>query len=175
MNILMTLTDGREIRVELYPQFAPNTVSNFLMLVDKNYFDGILFHRVIKNFMIQTGGYYIDGDKLVEKSETSEGKEIQTIKGEFLANGFLENTLKHELGTISMARTSDMNSASSQFFLCSTLTPHLDGQYAAFGKAMDEESKHVIVEISKVRTIHIGHGFSDFPEEPIIIKSITRI
>ena len=172
MKIEITLNDERKIRVELYKEFAPATVENFLKLVDMKYFDGILFHRVINNFMIQTGGYYIDGNQLVQKSDLVQ---IENIKGEFKANGFMTNTLKHELGTISMARTSDMNSASSQFFLCSATTPHLDGSYAAFGKTIDEESNKVILEISKVPTINIGYGFTDFPEEPIIIKSITRI
>jgi peptidyl-prolyl cis-trans isomerase B (cyclophilin B) len=96
-----------------------------------------------------------------------------SIKGEFASNG-VENNLKHELGVISMARTSDPNSATGQFFICAANTPHLDGNYAAFGKAVDAESEKVVLDISKVDTGNIGYGFTDFPLTPVVIKSIRR-
>ena len=165
--IVITLEDDRQIKLELYPDVAPITVANFLKLVDEKYFDGVCFHRVIYNFMIQTGGYYLDGYTLSEKEE------VPSIKGEFESNG-VENDLLHTLGVISMARSNDMNSASSQFFICSADAPHLDGSYAAFGKTIDEESNKVVLEISETPTINIGYGFSDFPQFPIVIKTIRR-
>lgn len=162
--ISIILEDNRHIDVELYEEYAPITVKNFLDLIDKKFYDGIIFHRVIKNFMIQTGGYLLNGNQL-------EDKDAKNIKGEFIENG-VNNPLKHTKGVISMARANNPNSASSQFFLCSVDTPHLDGKYAAFGKAVDEASMKVIEDISKVRTMNIGYGFSDFPVEPIRIKTI---
>lgn len=165
--IVITLEDGRKITLELYPEVAPITVANFLKLVDQKFFDGVCFHRVIPNFMIQTGGYFLDGNTLSEKEE------VESIKGEFESNG-VENNLAHKLGVISMARTSIKDSASSQFFICSADAPHLDGDYAAFGKTVDEESNQVVLEISAVPTMNIGYGFSDFPQFPIVIESIRR-
>lgn len=165
--IVITLEDGRKITLELYPEVAPITVANFLKLVDQKFFDGVCFHRVIPNFMIQTGGYFLDGNTLSEKEE------VESIKGEFESNG-VENNLAHKLGVISMARTSIKDSASSQFFICSADAPHLDGDYAAFGKTVDEESNQVVLEISVVPTMNIGYGFSDFPQFPIVIESIRR-
>ncbi len=165
--IVITLEDERKITLELYPDVAPVTVENFLKLVDQKFFDGVCFHRVIANFMIQTGGYYIDDMTLNEKEE------VPGIKGEFASNG-VENDLCHTLGVISMARTNDKNSASSQFFICSADAPHLDGEYAAFGKTVDEESDKIVLEISSVPTINIGYGFSDFPQIPVVVKTIRR-
>lgn len=165
--IVITLEDDRQIKVELYPDVAPITVANFLKLVDQKFFDGVCFHRVIPGFMIQTGGYYLDGYTLNEKEE------VPSIKGEFASNG-VENDLKHTLGVISMARTGVKDSASSQFFICSADAPHLDGEYAAFGKVIDEESLKVVLEVSAVPTMNIGYGFSDFPQFPVIIKTIRR-
>lgn len=166
-NIKIILEDERVINVTLYPEYAPISVENFLHLIDINYFDGVIFHRIIEDFMIQTGGYYIKDNTLYEK----EG--AKTIKGEFLKNG-VNNPLKHKKGTISMARTNDPNSATSQFFLCSVDTPHLDGSYAAFGRASDEESIKIIEDISKVPTGMLSPAFQSFPYEPIIIKTIVR-
>ena len=143
--IKIILEDNREIKAELYPEFAPISVQNFLDLIDEKYFDGVIFHRVIEDFMIQTGGYYIKDNTLFDK----EG--AKNIKGEFIKNG-VNNPLKHKAGTLSMARAMDMNSGSSQFFICSVDTPHLDGSYAAFGKVCDEESMNVVLDISKVKT-----------------------
>lgn len=167
VNIKIILEDERQINAELYPEIAPITVANFVKLIDEKYFDGVIFHRVIDRFMIQTGGYYIDGNVLMDK----EG--AQTIKGEFSSNG-VENNLKHKLGVLSMARTNDPNSASGQFFICSVSCPHLDGQYAAFGKVTDDESIATVLDISHVQTCDIGYGFSDFPVQPIVIKTIIR-
>lgn len=168
VNIKIILTDGREINAELYPSVAPITVENFLKLIDEKYFDGVIFHRVINRFMIQTGGYYINENTLFDKEGAA------TIKGEFAANG-VENNLKHKLGVLSMARTNDPNSASGQFFICSASCAHLDGNYAAFGKVTDDLSIANVLDISHVQTTNIGYGFSDFPVEPITIKTIERI
>ena len=167
-KVVIEFTDGRKINIELYPDIAPISVENFLKLVDKHYYDGLIFHRIIYGFMIQTGGYYLEDNSL------SEAKEVPTIKGEFSANG-VENNLKHTLGVVSMARANDKNSASSQFFICSADAPHLDGNYAAFGKVTDEESLKVVLEISATPTANIGYGFTDFPY-PITptIKTIRR-
>lgn len=166
--VRIILDNDERINIELYPDIAPKSVENFLKLVDEKYYDGICFHRVIENFMIQTGAYFVKGNEIGIKPETN------TIKGEFNANGF-ENNLKHTPGVISMARTSDMNSASSQFFICSAFTPHLDGQYAAFGKTTDEESLETVLRISEAPTVNVGGGLTDFPYPVISIKTIERI
>ena len=165
-KICIELTDGRKMNLELYKQHAPKTVENFLSLVENKFFDGLCFHRVIEGFMIQGGGFTFDG-KLIPKNGA------ESIKGEFDANGF-PNKLKHTPGVISMARTMFPNSASSQFFICVENTPHLDGQYAAFGKTIDEESLQVAIDISKVATTYVG-GYDDVPVEPIVIKTISVI
>ena len=166
-RVVITLTDGRKMTAELYPDVAPETVANFLKLVDQKAYDGVIFHRVIENFMIQTGGY----------KETSGGGydtvKTDTIRGEFAANGF-ENSLKHEPGVLSMARASAYNSASSQFFICVATSTHLDGQYAAFGKLVDEESYAVAEAISKVATTTKSPFGSDVPVETVTIESIRR-
>lgn len=165
--IEIILLDGRTIKAELYPDVAPKTVENFIKLVKEKYYDGVIFHRVIDHFMIQTGGYYITENTLNDK-------ETESIFGEFTANGF-QNDLKHKIGVLSMARTSDPNSASGQFFICSASCPHLDGQYAAFGKVVSDLDVRVVLDISQVETTNIGYGFSDFPVEPITIKTINLI
>ena len=165
--IKIILTDEREIVIELYREIAPITVANFIKLVDEKYFDGVIFHRVIENFMIQSGGYYLDSNTIREKPNRP------TIKGEFSANK-IPNDLKHELGVISMARSSLKNSASTQFFICSATSPHLDGNYAAFGKAIDEASINVILELHKVPTVFVSNAFANFPAVPITIKTIIR-
>ena len=166
VNII--LTDGKEIKVELMPEYAPISVNNFLKLVDEKFYDGVVFHRIIANFMIQTGGYYIEDMTLNEKEEK------ETIKGEFASNG-VENNLKHTAGVISMARTMIKDSASSQFFICSVDCPHLDGEYAAFGKVVDEESLKNVVEVSNMETARLAPQFTDFPCNLIAIKTIERI
>lgn len=166
VNII--LTDGKEIKVELMPEYAPISVANFLKLVDEKFYDGVVFHRIIQNFMIQTGGYYIEDMTLNDKEEK------ETIKGEFASNG-VENNLKHTAGVISMARTMIKDSASSQFFICSVDCPHLDGEYAAFGKCVDEESLKNVIEVSNVETARLSPQFTDFPCNLIAIKTIERI
>ena len=165
--VVITLEDDRTITLELYPEIAPISVENFLKLVDEEYYDGVCFHRIIEGFMIQTGGYYIEGNTLYDKKPTN------SIKGEFANNG-VENNLKHELGVISMARSGDPNSANSQFFICAADTPHLDGDYAAFGKTVDEASNQVVLDLSKVTTVNAGYGFTNFPYPYISIKTIRR-
>lgn len=156
-NILITMKNGDTMEAELYPEIAPITVENFLKLIDKKFFDGTVFHRIIKGFMIQGGGYTEDG----------EHKPCDSIKGEFTANGFTNN-LKHEKGVLSMARTSFPNSASSQFFIMHEAAPHLDGQYAAFGKVT--KGLDVVDKIASVKT-----NFVDSPLEPQVIESISVI
>lgn len=167
-KVQITLDDGRTINLELYPEMAPKAVKNFLSLVDKKYYDGVCFHRIIDNFMIQTGGYYIKDNTIKEKPKTD------SIYGEFTSNGYENNTLKHELGVISMARTNEKNSASSQFFICSATSSHLDGNYAAFGKTIDDASNQVVLALSAAPTSYIDPSLQDFPNPPIIIKSIRK-
>lgn len=121
--VKIEMENGDVIKAELYPDVAPNTVDNFVKLVEEGFFDGTIFHRVIPGFMIQ-GGEGIDG------------KRAAAIDGEFASNG-VKNDLKHERGVLSMARTMDPNSASSQFFIMVADSPHLDGEYAAFGKVIE--------------------------------------
>ncbi len=166
-KIVINLEDGRKIYVDLYSDVAPISVENFLKLVDANYYDGVIFHRVIKDFMIQTGGFAISNNTIVGKPQ------LTPIVGEFIANGY-QNNLKHEAGVISMARSTDMNSATSQFFICSADSPHLDGQYAAFGRVSDAESLKVVMDISNVRTGYLNQMFANFPVNPIVIASIER-
>lgn len=154
------LENGGVMKGELYPNLAPATVSNFVKLAKSGFYDGLIFHRVIKDFMIQGGGY--DKDMNIMDSEM--------IPGEFNSNGFT-NPLKHTKGVISMARTSAPNSASSQFFIMHKDSPHLDGEYAAFGKIT--EGLEYIDEIAEAKTTEYQeYGMSDVPEEPIIIKTI---
>lgn len=124
--VTILMESGNKIKLELYPEIAPLTVQNFVSLIKKGFYDGLIFHRVIKGFMIQGGDPNGDGT----------GGPGYEIKGEFTANGF-KNDLKHKRGVISMARTSDPNSAGSQFFIMHQDAPHLDGQYASFGKVIE--------------------------------------
>jgi peptidyl-prolyl cis-trans isomerase B (cyclophilin B) len=146
--------------------YAPKSVKNFIELVEKKYFDGTIFHRIIKNFMIQTGGYTVIGNGLEELPD------VPSIEGEFASNGFEQNTLKHELGVISMARTNIKDSATSQFFICSATSTHLDGDYAAFGKTTDDESNQVVLKLSAVQTYAPHYAFHNFPCEIIEIENV---
>lgn len=148
------MQDGSVMKGELYPEIAPNTVNNFISLVKKGYYNGLIFHRVIPGFMIQGG--CPDG--------TGMGGPGYSIKGEFTQNGF-KNDLKHTKGVLSMARTMAPNSAGSQFFIMHQTSPHLDGAYAAFGKIT--EGLDVIDAIAGVRT-----DFRDRPLEDQVIKSM---
>ena len=170
-KVCIELLNGKKMIVELYEDIAPITVKNFLKLVDENFFENIVFHRVIKDFMCQGGGYYIKDKKYLDQ------KHAESIVGEFESNGY-KNNLKHELGVISMARTNNMNSGSSQFFLCVDNCHHLDKQYAGFGKITDEQSLKVLVELNNYPTAVLGAGLTDFPNvelENFTIKSIYRI
>ncbi len=155
----ITLADERTITLELYPDIAPKTVSNFVKLCNEQFYDGLLIYRVVPNFLIQTGdptgkGYY--------------GSE-QTIEGEFSANGYNGNTLHHERGTVSMARKPNgYNTASSQFFICLEQCKKLDGEYAAFGKVTD--GFDVLDSIAAVQT-----DDADRPVEDIVIRSVRIV
>jgi len=165
VKAVIEFENGKKINLELYKDVAPITVANFEKLANENFYDGLCFHRVIPNFMIQGGGFEF-GEELVHK-------EAESIKGEFIANG-VNNTLSHEPGVISMARTMVKDSASSQFFICVAPCGYLDGQYAAFGKVTDDESLKVAVEISQTPTGRWMH-FDDVPLEPVVIKTIKII
>ncbi|MDD6580572.1 MAG: peptidylprolyl isomerase [Lachnospiraceae bacterium] len=153
--VTITMENGDVMKAELYPEIAPNTVKNFVSLVSKGYYDGLIFHRVIKGFMIQGGC----------PEGTGMGGPGYSIKGEFSENGFT-NDLKHTKGVLSMARSMMPNSAGSQFFIMHETSPHLDGQYAAFGKVT--EGLDVVDKIASVKT-----DYSDRPIEEQKIKSIT--
>ena len=150
--VVIEMENGGKIELELYPEFAPETVKNFESLVNSGFYDGLTFHRVIPGFMIQ------GGDPL----GTGYGGSEKQIKGEFASNGWTRNTLKHERGVISMARSMMPNSASSQFFIMHRNAPHLDGNYAAFGKVVS--GMDVVDEIASVPT-----GASDRPKIAIRI------
>lgn len=149
------MNDGSIFEAELYPDIAPNTVNNFISLVKKGFYDGLIFHRVIKGFMIQGG----------DPQGTGMGGPGYSIKGEFSNNGFT-NDLKHTPGVLSMARAMDPDSAGSQFFIMHETSPHLDGSYAAFGKVVN--GLDVINTIADVRT-----DWNDRPMEDQMIKSVT--
>ncbi len=151
--IIIEMENGGLIKVELNRNVAPNTVSNFLHLASKGFYDGLIFHRVIKGFMIQGGC----------PNGTGMGGPGYSIKGEFTANG-VNNTLKHERGVISMARAQDPDSAGSQFFIMHEDAPHLDGQYAAFGKVVS--GMEVVDEIASVPT---------FYDKPLVDIRIHRV
>lgn len=153
--VTITMEDGSVMKAELYPDVAPNTVNNFISLVKKGFYDGKIFHRVIWGFMIQ-GGCPLG---------TGTGGPGYQIDGEFRSNGF-DNPLKHEAGVLSMARAMDPNSAGSQFFIMHKNSPHLDGQYAAFGRVI--EGEEVVADIASAKT-----GFGDRPVEEQKMKSVT--
>lgn len=166
--IRITLDNDKYMDLELYERIAPITVKNFLKLVEEKYFDGVIFHRIIKDFMVQAGGYYVTDNKIYEKEER------QSIKGEFKNNGVI-NQIKHEKGVISMARTNFPDSASTQFFICTASSPHLDGSYAAFGRIVDDESMKVLDELNKAKTQYLDASLADFPYPVITIKSVRVI
>lgn len=153
--VTITMTNGDVMKAELYPEISPNTVNNFISLVQKGFYDGLIFHRVISGFMIQGG----------DPQGTGMGGPGYSIKGEFAMNG-VRNDLKHTRGVLSMARSMMPNSAGSQFFIMHANAPHLDGQYAAFGKVV--EGLDVVDKIASVRT-----GWQDKPVEEQKIQSMT--
>ena len=153
--VTITMENGDVMKAELYPEIAPNTVNNFISLINHNFYDGVIFHRVIKGFMLQGG----------DPDGTGMGGPGYSIKGEFSGNGF-KNDLKHTAGVLSMARTAVPDSAGSQFFIMHKDAPHLDGQYAAFGKII--EGMDVVNRIAEEPT-----DWSDRPLGDQVMKSVT--
>lgn len=153
--VTFTMTNGDVIKAELYPEIAPVSVNNFISLINKNFYDGLIFHRVIKGFMIQGG----------DPEGTGMGGPGYSIKGEFRQNG-VENDLKHTEGVLSMARSMHPDSAGSQFFIMHKTSPHLDGAYAAFGKVI--EGMDVVNRIAETAT-----DYEDRPLEEQVMKSVT--
>ena len=156
-QIKITMENGKEMNLELFPECAPVTVKNMLSLIEKNFYDSLIFHRVIKDFMIQGG----------DPTGTGMGGSDENIKGEFRANS-VKNDLSHSRGVISMARTNAPNSASSQFFICHADAPHLDGMYAGFGVLID--GFDTLDEIANQQT--------DYMDKPLAdqrIKTIVRV
>lgn len=153
--VTFTMRDGKVFKAELYPEIAPQTVNNFISLVEKGFYDGLIFHRVIRGFMIQGG----------DPEGTGMGGPQYSIRGEFTENGF-QNDLKHEKGVLSMARSMQPNSAGSQFFVMHEKSPHLDGQYAAFGKVLEgQEHVDAIAEVPV--------DWNDRPREDQVMQSVT--
>lgn len=153
--VTFTMKNGDVIKAELYPEIAPISVNNFISLIQQNFYDGLIFHRVIKNFMIQGG----------DPEGTGMGGPDYSIRGEFAQNGY-PNDLKHTAGVLSMARSMHPNSAGSQFFIMHKDSPHLDGAYAAFGKVT--EGMDAVNKIAETAT-----DFSDRPIEPQVIDTVT--
>ncbi len=153
--VTFTMENGDIIKAELYPDIAPNTVSNFISLINKHFYDGLIFHRVIRGFMIQGG----------DPEGSGMGGPDYSIKGEFSQNGF-ENNLKHEPGVLSMARSMHPDSAGSQFFIMHKTSPHLDGAYAAFGKVT--EGMDAVNRIAETNT-----DYSDRPLEKQVMRTVT--
>lgn len=152
--VTFTMESGATFKAELYPEIAPQSVNNFISLIKKNFYDGLIFHRVIKGFMIQGG----------DPEGTGMGGPGYSIKGEFASNGF-KNDLKHTEGVLSMARSMFPDSAGSQFFVMHKTSPHLDGDYAAFGKVI--EGMDVVNAIAETKT-----DFRDRPLEDQVMKSV---
>ena len=161
--IKINVKDLGSMTAELYPQKAPITVANFIKLAKQGFYEGLIFHRVIREFMIQGGGY----------TEDMQDTNCDSIRGEFKANGFSANDIKHTRGVLSMARTNVPNSASSQFFVMHKDSPHLDGMYAAFGKLTD--GFDVLDAIANTETGNYGWYMQDVPTTPIVIESIEVI
>ncbi len=153
--VTITMKDGGVIRLELYPETAPVSVNNFISLINRKFYDGLIFHRVIRGFMIQGGC----------PEGTGTGGPGYSIKGEFAQNGF-DNSLKHTEGVLSMARSMDPDSAGSQFFIMHKNAPHLDGSYAAFGKVI--EGMDVVDRIAETPT-----DYSDRPLESQVMQTVT--
>ncbi len=153
--VTMEINTGDTLKIELYPEIAPNTVNNFISLVQKGFYDNLTFHRIIQGFMIQGG----------DPEGTGMGGPGYGIKGEFRSNGF-ENNLHHAAGVISMARSAMPNSAGSQFFIMHKDAPHLDGDYAAFGQVT--EGLDVVDKLATVPT-----DYSDRPVDPVVMTKVT--
>lgn len=154
--VTFEMENGDVFKAELYPEIAPNTVANFVNLVESGFYNGLIFHRVIPGFMIQGG----------DPNGTGMGGPGYSIRGEFAANGFKQNNLRHERGVLSMARAMMPNSAGSQFFVMHADAPHLDGQYAAFGRVI--EGIEAVDHVAETET-----GFQDRPVQEQRMKSVT--
>ena len=161
-KIKITVREYGEMIAELYPEKAPKTVENFVSLVKSGFYSGMIFHRVIRGFMIQGGGM----------DDGFNQKPAKSIKGEFRSNGFAGNDIHHAKGVISMARTQVKNSASSQFFIMHAEAGYLDGEYAAFGAVT--EGIEVVDAIAATKTRSVG-WYDDVPVEPIVIESAEVI
>ncbi|MFL0247641.1 peptidylprolyl isomerase [Candidatus Clostridium stratigraminis] len=153
--VTIKMNTGKIMKAELYPEVAPNTVKNFISLINKKYYNGVIFHRVIPGFMIQGG----------DPNGTGMGGPGYSIKGEFTSNKF-KNDLKHSIGVLSMARTSDPNSAGSQFFIMTSDAPHLDGQYASFGKLVEG------IEVAK-EIVGVKRDFRDKPLADQVMEEVS--
>jgi peptidylprolyl isomerase/peptidyl-prolyl cis-trans isomerase B (cyclophilin B) len=161
-KVQIEMQDGSKMVLELYPEFAPETVENFVNLSKSGFYDGLKFHRIVEGFMIQGG----------DPNGNGTGGSGKHIKGEFAENGFSQNTLKHTKGIISMARSSDLNSASSQFFIMDGEVSSLDGKYAAFGKLI--EGEETLAEVASTPVEQNPHsGEVSLPKEDVVIKKVT--
>ncbi len=158
----IVMADESKMTFELYPEYAPETVANFISLAKSGFYDGLKFHRIISGFMVQGG----------DPAGNGSGGSDKTIKGEFSSNGFGKNTLKHTKGVISMARTKDPNSASSQFFIVDGDEPRLDGDYAAFGKLTGGESTLDAIAATPV-DVDPNSGQMSLPKKDVVIKKVT--
>ena len=162
-KIKVQMQNGGEFVIELYPEYAPETVENFINLVADGFYDGVGFHRIVDGFMAQGG----------DPDGTGMGGSGETIRGEFAANGFAQNTLSHTRGVISMARSMDPDSASSQFFICYDDASFLDGQYAAFGRVI--EGMETVDAFLDVERKPNSMGEMASPIEPIVMEKVTII
>ncbi len=163
VKVLVEMESGDEFVLELYPEYAPQTVQNFVDLVNDEFYDGVGFHRIVDGFMAQGG----------DPEGTGMGGSGVEIPGEFSANGFTQNTLSHTRGVISMARSQNYDSASSQFFICYDDASFLDGQYAAFGKVV--EGMEVVDSFLDVERSYNSMGELASPVEPVVMKKLTVI
>lgn len=163
VKVKVEMESGESFVLELYPEYAPETVANFVSLARSGFYNGVGFHRIVDGFMAQGG----------DPQGTGMGGSDKTIKGEFSSNGFSHNTLSHTRGVISMARSQNPDSASSQFFICYDDASFLDGQYAAFGKVV--EGMEVVDGFLKVERTYNSMGELASPKTPIVMKSVSVI
>lgn len=171
-KICIEMLSGRKMIAELYDESAPKTVEHFLSLVHENFFKNLIFHRIIDGFMVQGGAYYVDNTHTLQLKPCA-----KKVNGEFIENGVM-NDIPHKLGTLSMARTDDVNSATSQFFICLDDCDFLNDKYAAFGRLIDVDSVGTLVKIAKMPTHALNDMFKDFPKvinEDIIISDVWEI
>ncbi len=160
-NVTVEMENGKKFKMELYPEFAPQTVANFVALAKEGFYDGVGFHRVVEGFMAQGG----------DPEGTGMGGAKHNIKGEFASNGHADNTLSHTRGVVSMARSQMPDSASSQFFICYDDASFLDGEYAAFGKVI--EGMEVVDAFLEIDRTMGSDGAVSSPTQPIIMKKVT--